>query len=430
MSITYRKNHRGFDHRSIFQEQDRGPVGRGRPDYSSHEENGETLMSDEMAFTRPLKNVVPRLELLGFNLARVRREYNAVARNWEENRDDDEHCPELMSFEEFVEFIAAHPINSLDDTPFPSFVDPSEEQMRSRFGNTDFDRIPRREHRWDRGWSEKSFYGILIAVLHPYSILRILAEIEANKDHFVVWQYGPLIEAGWATERDFTFDARRTETFLIATEGKSDVHILKHALALLRPGIADFFRFIDAQESHPFSGTASLGKFAEGLAKIDVHNQVIFLFDNDAEGVYEHRRMSKLSLPANMRGIVLPELEEFRSFPTQGPEGCHRSDINGRAAAIECYLDLDADDCPPPIVRWSNYKKEMDVYQGALNEKDRYKKGFLSQTSETLTGGTYDVRKIEAVLDCLVAECVAIAVDDENRRRALVEFEDATGFSF
>jgi hypothetical protein len=33
----------------------------------------------------------------------------------------------------------------------------------------------------------------------------------------------------------------------------SDVHILKHALALLRPRIADFFRFIDVSESHPFS---------------------------------------------------------------------------------------------------------------------------------------------------------------------------------
>ena len=60
------------------------------------------------------------------------------------------------------------------------------------------------------------------------------------------------MQAGWATEREFVPHARRTETFLIATEGSSDVHILKHALALLRPGIADFFRFIDVSESHPF----------------------------------------------------------------------------------------------------------------------------------------------------------------------------------
>ena len=42
--------------------------------------------------------------------------------------------------------------------------------------------------------------------------------------------------------------ARRTQTFLIATEGSSDVHILKQALALLRPGIEDFFRFIDVRK--------------------------------------------------------------------------------------------------------------------------------------------------------------------------------------
>src|SRR5215471_16030649 len=80
----------------------------------------------------------------------------------------------------------------------------------------------------------------------------------------VVWQYGPLVKAGWATEREFVPHARRTAMFLIATEGSSDVHILKHALALLRPGIVDFFRFIDVSASHPFSGTGNLVKFAEG----------------------------------------------------------------------------------------------------------------------------------------------------------------------
>jgi hypothetical protein len=34
----------------------------------------------------------------------------------------------------------------------------------------------------------------------------------------------------------------------------------------------------------------------------------------------------------------------------------------------------------------------------------------LNQTAETLAEGKYDVRKIEAVLDLLIAECTAIAV--------------------
>ena len=71
VSVTYSKNHRGIDHGSIFQEQDRKVIKSDEVDYDWHEENDEDPTPSEMAFTRPLKYVVPRLELLGFNLERV-----------------------------------------------------------------------------------------------------------------------------------------------------------------------------------------------------------------------------------------------------------------------------------------------------------------------------------------------------------------------
>jgi hypothetical protein len=221
----------------------------------------------------------------------------------------------------------------------------------------------------------------------------------------VVWQYGPLVEAGWANESDFTPGARRTQTFLIATEGSSDAYVLKHAFALLRPEIEDFFRFIDVSESHPFPGSGNLLKFAEGLAKIDVHNQVIFLFDNDAEGLDTYQRLLSLTLPPNMRAMMLPELEQFRSFPALGPEGVKCADINRRAAAIECYLDLEIGSHPPAKVVWTSYKKELGTYQGALEHKEAYTKAFLKQTSETMASESYDVEKLRAVLDAIVSEC-------------------------
>jgi hypothetical protein len=195
------------------------------------------------------------------------------------------------------------------------------------------------------------------------------------------------------------------------------VHILKHALSLLRPGVADFFRFIDVSESHPFSGTGNLLKFAEGLAKIDVQNQVVFLFDNDAEGLDAHQRLSRLSLPTNMRGIMLPELAAFRAFPAQGPEGVQNADINRRAAAIECYLDLNLGNYPPARIVWTNYKKELGAYQGALQHKESYVKSFLKQTPATMADGSYDASSIEAVLNLLIAECTAIAVDQAGSIR-------------
>ena len=241
--------------------------------------------------------------------------------------------------------------------------------------------------------------------------MRLLGDGKVNAKANVVWQYGLLVDAGWATEREFVSGARRRETFLIATEGSSDVHILKHALALLRPGIADFFRFIDVSESHPFSGTGNLVRFAEGLAKIDVQNQIVFLFDNDAEGLEAHQRLSGLALPQNMRGILLPELEAFRVFPTQGPEGFRDSNINRRAAAIECYLDLDVGGYPSAKVLWTNYKRALGVYEGRLEYKESYVKEFLKRTPETIANGSYDVSKIEPILDMLFSECAAMAFD-------------------
>lgn len=416
VTITYSKNHRGIDHGSIFQEHDRKALKSDQLDNDWREDDDEDPTPSEMAFTRPLGDILPRLELLGFNLERVQREYDAVARNWLEERkslqdDFGEPIPNLMNFAEFLEFSTAHPLESLDDTFILDIADASEAKIQGRFEGMEFERIPNYRPYDVQAYSERSFFGALVHILHPYSLLRLLGQEGANNDAPVVWQYGPLVQAGWATAQEFVPCARRTETFLIATEGSSDVHILKHALALLRPGVADFFRFIDVSESHPFSGTGNLVKFAEGLAKIDVQNQVLFVFDNDAEGLDAHQRLSTLTLPLNMRGIMLPELEEFRSFPAQGPQGLHNSDINRRAAAIECYLDLDVGNYPAAKVLWTNYKKNLDSYHGALEFKDSYSKEFLKQTPETLVEGKYNIRKIEGILDLLITECTAIALE-------------------
>jgi hypothetical protein len=416
VELTCSKNHLGIDHGSLFQESDRKPLRSNQADYDDYESADENPTSAEMAFTRLLKDVVPRLELLGFTLSRAQREYENVAENWRQERrlfsnDDTKPLPDLMSFAEFRQFTIEHALESLDNTFVSGANGENVEEIRGRFADTVVERIPNYQSYDVYAYSERSFFGWLVDILHPYSVMRLLAEGKANEDASVIWQYGPLVNAGWATEQEFIPEARRPQTFLIATEGSSDVHILKRALALLRPGIADFFRFIDVSEGHPFSGTSNLVKFAEGLAKIDVQNQMVFLFDNDAEGFEAHQRLSRLTLPTNMRGTVLPELEAFRGFPAQGPEGVRNTDINRRAAAIECYLDLNVGDYTSAKVLWTNYKKALGVYQGALEYKESYVKEFLKQIPETIANGSYDTTRIEAVLDLLVAECTAIAVN-------------------
>ncbi len=116
-------------------------------------------------------------------------------------------------------------------------------------------------------------------------------------------------------------------------------------------------------------------------------------------------------MPSNMRATMLPEIEMFRAFPAQGPEGLRMADINRRAAAIECYLDLNVGNHGDAKILWTNYKRELEVYQGALEYKDFYAKEFLKQTTGTIANGSYDASRMEIVLDLIVAECTAIAVD-------------------
>lgn len=417
LTVSWSKNSRGPDHGALYQMEDRKRISSDYINYDDPQDDDE-LAAMEISFTKPLADMLPRLELLGFTLEQVEQEYRHSCGLCQEERDMllgeglREHNPELMNFAEFRDFISSHPLQSLDDKFVSGSDEKSERDVMGRFTDDALkNRIPHYSEYDQNGYSERSYFAGLIGFLHPYSLLRLLAEAEPNGGEAVVWNYGPLVSNGWAQETEFNPGTRRADTFLIATEGSSDAHILNHAIALLRPEIADFFSFIDMSECHPFPGAGNLVKFAEGLAKIDVHNQVVFLLDNDAEGRDALARFSKLSLPNNMRAIMLPDLDVFKSFPSRGPEGPHITDINGRAAAIECYLDLEAKGLPLPEVMWTNYRKNLEIYQGALQHKQVYMKRFLKQTPDSLCENGYKTQKITAILDRLYSECSSIASD-------------------
>src|SRR3546814_7822036 len=97
--------------------------------------------------------------------------------------------------------------------------------------------------------------------------------------------------------------------------------------------------------------------------------------------------------------MLLPDIEAVRDFPTKGPTGEQRSDINGRGAAIECYLDHRLHDYPPPRVVWTNYKRDADIYHGALEHKESYAKAFLALRSGTDQIDSYDMSNVDLVLD-------------------------------
>ena len=247
---------------------------------------------------------------------------------------------------------------------------------------------------------------LLLENFSPYAVLRLLAQNSANLSLDVNWDFGQLVEAGWAKHDEFQPGPSSQERFLVVTEGSSDSKIIRHALQLLKPHIRDFFQFVDMDEGYPFSGTGNLYNFTKGLVSIGILNNTIILYDNDAEGTAKLELTKKLSLPPNVRVMQLPQLSDFKNFPTEGPSGYSAEDINGRAAAIECYLDLTQHGLPEPVVRWTSFNKDLSVYQGELEHKSQYLKDFLDKRE---ISDNYNSRKILSVLDALIRECEIVA---------------------
>jgi hypothetical protein len=392
LEVDWGKNSVFTNHAALYQLSDIKQV----PSYYAGDDwpNGEPIIEYHEGLSKPLRHVVDRLELLGFTLKAVEEQYREL-----------------------------HVLHQMDEQPIPfqrlstALKEVDVTQVNGNYGE-DYDpgKFVRREildrlalaSEVDQTGLRPDHWEVdmLLENFSPYGALRLLAENPKNADLEVSWDYGPLVEAGWAQVESFKPSPAPDQCFLLVTEGSSDSKILAHALRMLRPHIADFFKFVDMEEGYPFSGTGNLFRFTQGLVSIGILNNVVVIYDNDAEGFAKSTATKRLSLPPNFRVMQLPRLAAFEHFPTHGPTGPAYMDINGKAASIECYLDLNQAGLPAPLVHWSSFNQESGVYQGEIDHKGQFMKDFLAV--RRIPKG-YDTSKLEAVLDAIVVECVAIA---------------------
>ena len=238
--------------------------------------------------------------------------------------------------------------------------------------------------------------------LSAYGILHLLALNPSACDLPVQWAFNEIQEYPHVRREDYVCSLGSRDRFLIVTKESSDVAILRHALKILRPHVADFFDFVDMQEGYPFSGTGNVFRFVQGLISISVQNDILVLFDNHAEGVANYERCCReLKVLSNMRILKLPNLPVLKAFLTIGPNGEQKADINGRAAAIECYVDLDAH----ARIRWTSYNTKTNTYQGELEGKTRYMLDFLGQR---VRKSSYDYSRLEVILDAIIDTAIAM----------------------
>lgn len=401
LEIDWGKNQFFRDHSALFQgEQDVASVPylyavEGEPNGFKGEVKWKPLIEYKEGLSKPFPQVIERLNLLGHTYQQSAREFASLARlhDFDDTR---------FTFAALSDALATVDITSLS-------LDYGE-------GGEEFGEFFRRELSPRLGLEAKlqesptDYYAISEAMenLSAYTVLQLLARNPQAASLPVQWAFNDIEIGGYARRGDFVRALDPPTRFLIVTEGSSDAAILRHALKLLRPHLADFFDFVDMEEGYPFSGTGNVYRFVQGLISIAVQNKILVLFDNDAEGLANQRRCEALHVPDNMRILRLPDLSAFKNFPTIGPDGERLSDINGRAAAIECYLDLNE----KARVRWTGYNKEISDYQGALENKAAPMRAFLKQRH---LKGDYDYTRIGQVLDILISAAVSVSETEVTR---------------
>ena len=222
------------------------------------------------------------------------------------------------------------------------------------------------------------------------SALRIMVE-NAPTDMDVAYDLTHLEGGGWidadAGPADLMDNLLYDEAWLIErvivlTEGSSDRWILERALALLYPHLADYFRFFDHSTTKAGGGAGQLANLVRSFVALDVRQRVIAVFDNDTAGREAVSTLPLDSLPANIAVLHYPDCDIGKDYPTLGPQGHSRMNVNGLAGGIELYLGSDVlvderGELSP--VQWTSYSRKLATYQGEVLGKREIQERFLEK---------------------------------------------------
>jgi hypothetical protein len=179
---------------------------------------------------------------------------------------------------------------------------------------------------------------------------------------------------------------------IVLTEGRTDAEFLGLAVDVLAPHLTGFVRFLD-YEFRPEGGTSALVRAVRAFAAAGVSNRVLALFDNDSAAADALTNLDMLGLPAHFRVRQLPHLALADSYPTLGPSGESRMDVNGRAVSVELFfgsdlLRLGGTKLSP--VQWTGYVARLRRYQGEVMNKAALQDAFRLRAGRALRDGPRD----------------------------------------
>jgi len=313
-----------------------------------------------------------RLELMGFTLERATRQYDAGVQQLAEEPEDDpdgyiSYWSQPLSFEQWLISMRTIINNEIwsgnlkahqhHTFPTPYYLDELTD-----------------------------WYTHEVEWLFPSQDDRymIRAAIECIPDEaYVAVDFTELVSGGYVdSQATLCSDARKrlsqdslsSDNIIVLTEGSTDITILSIAMELLYPHLRAYYTFPDFGSAGVNTGAGGLAGLVRGFIGAGIKNRAIALFDNDTAALDAINGLKKITIPDNVRIIVLPMHTLASSYPTLGPQVAQpvNMDINRRASSIELYLGQEAltDENGELVpVMWTSYIRPLKQYQGEIIDK-------------------------------------------------------------
>lgn len=231
------------------------------------------------------------------------------------------------------------------------------------------------------------WYGFPGADVH--AVLRLVLEGVPEAEE-LVYDITDLILSGYFDQDDdlvaygvslYSANYSTMARTIVLTEGRTDSWIVSESMAVLYPHLFDYYSFMDFDAFRASGGAGNLVNLVKAFSGAGIVNRTVALFDNDTAANTALRALSYLSLPNSISVVQLPELEFLKSYPTIGPAGMARTNVNGVATSIELFLSSDVlkhEEYGLHPVQWTGFDAGLRQYQGEVIEKSelhrRYKK--------------------------------------------------------
>ena len=225
------------------------------------------------------------------------------------------------------------------------------------------------------------------------ALIRVACSVSPD-DALVVQDLTEVLHAGYYVESDdvcnnsiksLIQDHPENAPRIIMTEGSSDVQIIKKALEVLYPHLAEYYTFLEFSQFRAQGSAGTLVNNIKSFAAAGISNRIIAIFDNDAAAFDARRALSKIELPDNIAVCNYPDIKSLENYPTLGPGGRVDLNVNGLAASVELYLGptiLKENDSDLSPVQWKGFIEGLGKYQGEVMHKRSIQDKFFTRINE------------------------------------------------